>query len=148
MAIRGPACLSKSSKGVVFAARSRSCRGRLEFPRSTQPVRMAGVLSVHKLSFRLGNSLLSSLTNASPRTLAATSAAKNYFTYSKEPSQPVDNVPKFVSSEEAVKCIKSGKVKVYIPLFNQVVLVTHPSKISLLNWHVLALTWDFLLLGC
>lgn len=69
---------------------------------------MAGVLSVHKLSARLGSSLLSSLTHASPRTLAATSAAKNYFTYSKEPSQPVDNVPKFVSSEEAVKCIKSG----------------------------------------
>lgn len=83
---------------------------------------------MHKLSARLGSSLLSSLSHASPRTLAANanSTAKNYFTYSKEPSQPVDNVPKFVSSEEAVKCIKSGKVKVICLLLLLLRLPLHP----------------------
>ncbi|XP_026272535.1 4-hydroxybutyrate coenzyme A transferase [Frankliniella occidentalis] len=69
---------------------------------------MAGVLSVQKFSARIGASFLSNLTNVSTRSVAAPTTAKNYFTYSKEPSQPVDNVPKYVSAEDAVKCIKSG----------------------------------------
>lgn len=34
---------------------------------------------------------------------------RTYYTYSPEPSQPLNRDPTFCSIEEAVKCVKSGK---------------------------------------
>lgn len=34
---------------------------------------------------------------------------KTFYSYSPEPSQPLNREPAIVSPEEAVKCIKSGK---------------------------------------
>lgn len=38
-------------------------------------------------------------------------SSKTYYTYSPEPSQPLNRDPTFCSIEEAVKCVKSGKFK-------------------------------------
>lgn len=34
---------------------------------------------------------------------------RTYYTYSPEPSQPLNRDPTFCSIEEAVKCVKSGR---------------------------------------
>lgn len=36
-------------------------------------------------------------------------ACKTFYTYSPEPSQPLNREPKFCSIDEAVQCVKSGK---------------------------------------
>lgn len=36
---------------------------------------------------------------------------RTYYTYSPEPSQPINREPTFCSIEDAVKCVKSGKNK-------------------------------------
>lgn len=36
-------------------------------------------------------------------------SCKTFYTYSPEPSQPLNREPTFCSVEDAVKCVKSGK---------------------------------------
>lgn len=36
---------------------------------------------------------------------------KTYYTYSPEPSQPLNREPTFCSIEDAVKCVKSGNAR-------------------------------------
>lgn len=38
---------------------------------------------------------------------------RTFYTYSPEPSQPINRDPTFCSIEEAVKCVKSGKFFLY-----------------------------------
>lgn len=40
---------------------------------------------------------------------------KTFYTYSPEPGQPLNREPTFCSVDEAVKCVKSGKKKSYMP---------------------------------
>lgn len=35
---------------------------------------------------------------------------RKFYTYSPEPGQPIDREPTFCSIEDAVKCVKSGKI--------------------------------------
>lgn len=35
---------------------------------------------------------------------------RTFYTYSPEPSQPINRDPTFCSVEDAVKCVKSGKI--------------------------------------
>lgn len=39
---------------------------------------------------------------------------KTFYTYSPEPSQPLNREPTFCSIDDAVKCVKSGKEKYLI----------------------------------
>lgn len=39
---------------------------------------------------------------------------RTYYTYSPEPSQPLNRDPTFCSIDDAVKCVKSGKNKVIL----------------------------------
>lgn len=59
-----------------------------------------------KLAYRFGKLLL-----PSSKYNVEKSALNSYFTYSPEPAQPLPRDPKWTSAEEAVSCIKSGKVK-------------------------------------
>lgn len=42
--------------------------------------------------------------------LSSIDTNKTYYTYSPEPSQPLNREPTFCSVEDAVKCVKSGKL--------------------------------------
>lgn len=42
-----------------------------------------------------------------------TQLKNSFYSYSPEPSQPLNREPKYVSVEDAVKCVKSGKLLLF-----------------------------------
>lgn len=42
--------------------------------------------------------------------LTSIAANRTFYTYSTEPSQPLNREPVFCSIDDAVKCVKSGKL--------------------------------------
>lgn len=52
--------------------------------------------------------LLPSRLNPSLSLLTKQTQHNNFYTYSNEPSQPLNRSPTICSVEEAVKCVKSG----------------------------------------